>query len=180
SGRRALPAAVRPARPHPALPRPGADLPERARRSLQGDGHPDGLHLRRRDRRRLVARKAARPPPGAGAGRAGRPRVVRAPGRGGAGERMRPGGRSRAYEPLRGKTVSAGREAVVAELRAAGALEGEPKPIEHAVRFYEKGDRPLEYISTRQWFVRLLDKKDALLARGEEITWHPDFMRLRY
>ena len=91
-----------------------------------------------------------------------------------------PAAASRAYDPLRGKTVSSAREAVVAGLREAGALEGDPKPIEHAVRFYEKGDRPLEYISTRQWFVRLLDKKEALLARGEAIAWHPDFMRLRY
>jgi valyl-tRNA synthetase len=60
------------------------------------------------------------------------------------------------------------------------ALRAEPKPIEHAVKYYEKGDRPLEFISTRQWFVRLLDKKEALLAKGDTIGWHPDFMRLRY
>ncbi len=48
------------------------------------------------------------------------------------------------------------------------------------VKFFEKGDRPLEFISTRQWFVRLLDKKDDLLAFGDRIQWHPDFMRLRY
>src|SRR5437667_335671 len=87
---------------------------------------------------------------------------------------------SRYYAHLAGKTVGAARKAIVELLREAGALSGEPEPVEHAVKYYEKGDRPLEYISTRQWFVRLLDKKDALLAKGDQIAWHPDFMRLRY
>jgi valyl-tRNA synthetase len=52
--------------------------------------------------------------------------------------------------------------------------------MEHAVKFYEKGESPLEFVITRQWFVRLLDKKQALLARGDEIQWHPDFMKVRY
>ncbi len=87
---------------------------------------------------------------------------------------------SRHYAHLAGKTVVAARKAIVELLREAGALRGEPEPVEHAVKYYEKGDRPLEFISTRQWFVRLLDKKDALLAKGDQIAWHPDFMRLRY
>ncbi len=87
---------------------------------------------------------------------------------------------TRSYVELAGKTVHGARQRVVELLREAGALRAEPRPIEHAVKFYEKGDRPLEFITTRQWFVRLLDKKDALLAKGEEIRWHPDFMRLRY
>ncbi|HKA30018.1 MAG TPA: class I tRNA ligase family protein, partial [Candidatus Binatia bacterium] len=50
----------------------------------------------------------------------------------------------------------------------------------HSVKYYERGERPLEFVTSRQWFVRLLDKKDALLAKGDEIRWHPDFMQLRY
>ena len=95
---------------------------------------------------------------------------------------------NRFYAALRGKAVAGARQAIVELLRdpagrATGtepALCAEPRPIEHAVKFYEKGDRPLEFISTRQWFVRLLDKKEALLAKGDAIRWHPDFMRLRY
>ena len=59
-------------------------------------------------------------------------------------------------------------------------LAGEPEPIEHPVKFYEKGDRPLEFVSTRQWFVRLLDRKRELIDAGERVGWHPDFMRLRF
>jgi valyl-tRNA synthetase len=95
---------------------------------------------------------------------------------------------NRYYAELAGKSVAGARKAIVELLRdpegrAAGddaPLQGEPKPTEQAVKHYEKGDRPLEFITTRQWFVRLMDKKDALLERGEHIGWHPDFMRLRY
>ena len=91
---------------------------------------------------------------------------------------------NRSYRELRGKRPAAAREAIVALLReaadGASPLRGAPRPVEHAVKFYEKGDHPLEFISTRQWFVRLLDKKERLLAKGDEVRWHPDFMRLRY
>ena len=95
---------------------------------------------------------------------------------------------NRAYAELAGKSVKQAQAAVVELLRdpAASAtgngapLQGEPEPMQHAVRFYERGERPLEYVITRQWFVRLLDKKQALLARGDEIQWHPDFMKVRY
>lgn len=59
-------------------------------------------------------------------------------------------------------------------------LVGEPRPLEHPVKFFEKGDRPLEFITTRQWFVRLMDKKQRLVEAGERIEWHPEFMRARY
>lgn len=93
------------------------------------------------------------------------------------------------YAQIARKGVGGARQAIVEMLRDPAAdstgtgvapLRGEPKPIEHAVKFFEKGDRPLEFISTRQWFVRLLDKKAELLAIGDEIRWHPDFMRLRF
>jgi valyl-tRNA synthetase len=93
-----------------------------------------------------------------------------------------------AYATIAGKTMAGARQAVVALLRdpvhaatgTAAPLQGEPQPIEHAVKYYEKGDRPLEFVTSRQWFVRLLDKKAELLASGDRVRWHPDFMRLRF
>ena len=93
------------------------------------------------------------------------------------------------YAALQGKHVQQAKSAITGLLRAesASALPGlgpplteEPRRIEHAVKFYEKGERPLEFISTRQWFVRLLDKKKALLEQGARVQWHPAFMRARY
>jgi valyl-tRNA synthetase len=60
------------------------------------------------------------------------------------------------------------------------AMQGEPKMITHAVRFYEKGDQPLEFISTRQWFINIMDYKNELYLQGRKIHWHPDYMRTRY
>ncbi len=59
-------------------------------------------------------------------------------------------------------------------------LQSKPSQILHPVRYYEKGDSPLEYLTTRQWFVRLLDKTDELIEIGRQITWHPEFMRKRF
>jgi valyl-tRNA synthetase len=93
------------------------------------------------------------------------------------------------YAEIVGKRVNQARRIVVEQLREAsnsaledgGApLKGEPRPLKHAVRFYEKGDSPLEYLTNRQWFVRLLDKKDELIERGRQITWHPAYMGKRY
>ena len=60
------------------------------------------------------------------------------------------------------------------------ALIKDPKKIKHPVRFYEKGESPIEYISSRQWFVKIIDKKEKLLNAGKEIKWHPEYMSKRY
>ncbi|MCA0295462.1 MAG: valine--tRNA ligase [Actinobacteria bacterium] len=88
------------------------------------------------------------------------------------------------YAELAGKTAFGAREAMVALLRASGDLDGEPTPTQRMANFYEKGDKPLEIVSTRQWYIRNggrdEDLKQALLARGEELVWVPDHMRHRY
>jgi valyl-tRNA synthetase len=93
------------------------------------------------------------------------------------------------YGELAGKTVREAQKRIVELLRDPGGaaladgaapLVGEPQPIEHPVKFYEKGDRPLEFVTTRQWFVRILEHKQALIEAGEKVQWHPDFMRLRF
>ena len=95
---------------------------------------------------------------------------------------------NRYYAEISNKTVSQARKRIVELLRdpagsATGGgppLQSEPEAIRHTVKYYERGDRPLEYVPTRQWFVRLLDKKAELLAKGDEVQWHPDFMRARF
>jgi len=84
------------------------------------------------------------------------------------------------YAQLEGKTVNQVRAVVVDKLRESGSLLGEPRPITHAVKFYEKGERPLEIVTSRQWFVATLNHREELLKRGEELHWHPDYMKHRY
>ncbi|MDT7589608.1 MAG: valyl-tRNA synthetase, partial [Pseudonocardiales bacterium] len=90
-----------------------------------------------------------------------------------------PAGRA-AYAELVGATVHTARERVVAKLRESGDLDGEPRRTVRPVKFYEKGDKPLEIVSSRQWFIRSVAHQDALLERGAQLDWHPAYMRARY
>jgi valyl-tRNA synthetase len=85
-----------------------------------------------------------------------------------------------AYDRLAGQRIEGARKEMVELLREGGALVGEPQPIKHAVKFFEKGDRPIEIITSRQWFVRTTDFQDEFVARGREIEWHPPYMRARF
>ncbi|MBC7442000.1 MAG: valine--tRNA ligase, partial [Ramlibacter sp.] len=89
-----------------------------------------------------------------------------------------------AYEQLAGKTVFSAKAAMVDLLRASGDLIGEPRAIVHPVKFFEKGDKPLEIVSTRQWYIRNGARDEKLRARlithGSDLQWHPEFMRVRY
>jgi valyl-tRNA synthetase len=101
---------------------------------------------------------------------------------------LKPDRANSAYMELVGKNVKQAQTRIVEMLRepdgsATGhgaPLQGEPEAMEHPVKFFEKGDRPLEYVPTRQWFAKLLDKKEALLAKGDEVQWHPPFMAARF
>jgi valyl-tRNA synthetase len=81
---------------------------------------------------------------------------------------------------LAGRTVKQAQDRVVELLGSAGEIRGEPRSTQHSVKFYERGERPLEIVTSRQWFFRTLPHRDALLARGEQLRWHPPFMRGRY
>ena len=87
------------------------------------------------------------------------------------------------YEQLAGKTVFSAREATVAMLRESGAMTEEPKATTRKANFFEKGDKPLEIVATRQWYIsnggRDDELKAKLRARGEELQWVPEHMRHR-
>lgn len=89
-----------------------------------------------------------------------------------------------AYAAIAGKTAFSAKEAVVELLIAADLLDGEPKKITHPVNFFEKGDKPLEVVTSRQWYIRNggrdEDRRERLIERGHEIEFHPSFMRSRY
>jgi len=90
-----------------------------------------------------------------------------------------------AYDELVGLSAKEARKHIVALLAAdlhhgESSLVNAPREVEHPVKFYEKGERPLEFIPTRQWFVRLLEHKPKLLEMGRRIEWHPQSMRVRY
>ncbi len=89
-----------------------------------------------------------------------------------------------AYAEIAGLTVFSAQKRIVEMLRESGAMVGEPTPTQHPVKFFEKGDKPLEIITTRQWYIANGGKDEALnaalVARGVELGFEPDFMRVRY
>lgn len=85
-----------------------------------------------------------------------------------------------AYDQITNLSAAKARVRIVELLRESADLVGEPRPITHPVKFYEKGDRPLEIITSRQWFIRTMEHREALIVRGRELQWHPEYMRHRY
>ena len=86
----------------------------------------------------------------------------------------------RAYDQLAGLSASKARAKIVELMKEAGEIVGDPKAITHHVKFYEKGDRPLEIITSRQWFIKTMQEREALLARGRSLRWYPPHMLARY
>jgi len=84
------------------------------------------------------------------------------------------------YDRLIGRSVQAARDEVVSALEQAQALRGEPRAIQHVVKYYEKGRKPLELVTSRRWFIRIIDKQEQLIETGRQVAWHPANLRSRY
>ena len=88
------------------------------------------------------------------------------------------------YAELAGKTSVQARRRVAEMLQEADSLIGEPRPITHQVKFFEKGERPLEIVTSRQWYIRNgahdPDLRADLVKAGRELQWHPEYMQRRY
>ena len=88
------------------------------------------------------------------------------------------------YGRIARKAPGGAREQMVQLLGDTGELVGDIRRIDHAVKFFEKGDKPLEIVTSRQWYIRNGGRSDELkaelVARGGELVWHPDYMRHRY
>lgn len=95
------------------------------------------------------------------------------------------------FSKTEGKTTFSARKEIVEALAAQGDVVGEPQATTRMTNFFEKGDKPLEIVTSRQWYVRnggrpfsrqgsALELREELLSRGRELKFHPDFMRVRY
>jgi valyl-tRNA synthetase len=84
------------------------------------------------------------------------------------------------YSELQGRTVNQARKRIVELLEQSGDLIGEPQQVTRAVKFFEKGERPVEIVTSRQWFIRTIEHREELIARGRQLKWHPPYMRARF
>jgi valyl-tRNA synthetase len=78
-----------------------------------------------------------------------------------------------------GRPIRQARAGVLADLVAAGLVRAQHE-VEHTVGVHERCGTPVEYLVAPQWFIRILDKKEALIEAGRRIAWHPPHMRARY
>lgn len=80
------------------------------------------------------------------------------------------------YEGLKIKDA---RKKILEDLKKAG-LVAEKKDISHIVNVHDKCGTPIEFIPTKQWFIKIIDKKKTWIKQGRKIKWYPEFMRKRY
>ncbi|RME77342.1 valine--tRNA ligase, partial [Candidatus Woesearchaeota archaeon] len=78
-----------------------------------------------------------------------------------------------------GLKIKDARKAIIEDLKEAGLLPLQ-KEIVHPVNTHERCGTDLEILKTKQWFVRVLDKKQELLDAGDRINWYPSHMKVRY
>ncbi len=79
----------------------------------------------------------------------------------------------------KGLSIKEARKIILEDLRKEGLLVSQ-KQIKHIVNVHERCEKEIEFLSTKQWFIRYLDLKDKFLEQGKKVKWHPDFMRHRY
>ena len=84
------------------------------------------------------------------------------------------------YDHLKGLRVQQARKKIIEILRETKVLQAEPKPSKHHVKFYEKGDFPLEILPKRQWYIKILEHKETFLNLADQINWHPPALKNRY
>ncbi|UCD97613.1 MAG: valine--tRNA ligase [Chloroflexota bacterium] len=71
------------------------------------------------------------------------------------------------------------REAIKARLEREGLLLSRQRTSQ-IVPVHERCDTPVEFLMSKQWFIRLLDFKGEFIKAGEKIEWHPEHMKSRY
>jgi len=81
--------------------------------------------------------------------------------------------------PIKGMDIPAGRKKIVELLEESGAFR-KAEPVEHALNVHERCGTTVEFLPAPQWFVRMLDLKDALLLRSAEMNWYPAYMKSHF
>jgi len=78
-----------------------------------------------------------------------------------------------------GLTIKQARKEIINDMKESGLLINQ-KPIKHVVNVHERCGTEIEFIKSKQWFIRYLDLKDNMLEWGKKINWYPEHMRNRY
>ena len=83
------------------------------------------------------------------------------------------------YQKYKGMKIKQARKQILEELEKAGLIK-EKEQITHSINVHDKCGTEIEFITTEQWFIKILDLKNKLIEQGKKIKWHPEFMFKRY
>jgi len=78
-----------------------------------------------------------------------------------------------------GKNIEKAKQEILEDLKTEGRLKKQ-EPLEQTTGSCWRCNTPVEYIITKQWFIKTLKYKKELIKRAKEIRWYPDFMRKRF
>jgi valyl-tRNA synthetase len=76
-------------------------------------------------------------------------------------------------------TLEAARNRILEDLVRQGFILGQ-HTFSQTVPVHERCDTPVNFLVTKQWFIKILDYKEAFLAAADRIRWHPSYMKDRY
>ncbi len=65
------------------------------------------------------------------------------------------------------------------ELLEQNSILDKKEAITHMVKCAERSKAPLEILITSQWFVKVLEHKQALKQQAGKVNWHPKYMKAR-
>ena len=79
----------------------------------------------------------------------------------------------------KGLKIKQARKQILEDLDKANLIS-EQKEITHIVNTHDKCGTEIEFITTEQWFIKVLDQKKKLITQAKKIKWHPKYMYKRY
>ena len=88
-------------------------------------------------------------------------------------------GRYNDLSPYQGMNSMEARKAILEDLEKKGLLL-KKEPLHHTVNVHERCGTDIEYIATKQWFVKYLDLREKFLEAGALLQWYPHHMKVRY
>lgn len=82
-------------------------------------------------------------------------------------------------EKYSGMKIKQARTKILEDLKSEGLII-EQKNINHIVNTHDKCGTEIEFLPTKQWFIKILENKNKFLEQGKKINWYPEFMKKRY
>jgi len=79
----------------------------------------------------------------------------------------------------KGLRIKAARKQILEDLKKAKLITDQ-KEISHIVNTHDKCGTEIEFVTTEQWFIKVLDQKKKLISQGKKIKWSPSYMQKRY